>query len=236
MYATGVRLNEVVRLRYRDIDFDPGTLCIWEGKGRSDRIFTLPDVFRVKLQTLTQLHGGDAYLFPSTQSADRYLSPRTVQRIMKATKERAGILKPATPHTLLHSFATHSFENGCDIRLIQKSLGHVPIETTTIYVHIAQWTSLPTSPLDQLMTANKRSKTPPTQPTRPTHCPKLSSANIQSYVFPPECSCSQPTAQLRRHVPTSHPARPRPACGDPSHHPVHSPRTKCFLQRDSAVF
>ena len=61
-----------------------------------------------------------------------------------------GIKKPATPHSLRHSFATHCFENGCDIRRIQKVLGHANLETTTIYVHVAQpadATSLP-SPID----------------------------------------------------------------------------------------
>lgn len=63
---------------------------------------------------------------------------RAVQRAMQRAVRIAGIKKLATPHTLRHSFATHSFENGCDIRHIQKMLGHVHLETTTIYVKVAR--------------------------------------------------------------------------------------------------
>ena len=84
--------------------------------------------------------------------ATRYLASRTVQRVMKRAVQVAKITKQATPHSLRHSFATHSFEDGCDIRRIQKVLGHVRLETTTIYVHLAKPTD-PTkmpSPLDRL--------------------------------------------------------------------------------------
>ena len=78
----------------------------------------------------------------------------------------AGIKKSATPHTLRHSFATHTFENGCDIRHIQKLLGHVRLETTTIYVKVANPTagqSIP-SPLDVTMQgqcSQSKSMSPP---------------------------------------------------------------------------
>ena len=71
---------------------------------------------------------------------------------MKRTLRLAAIKKVATPHTLRHSFATHSYENGCDIRRIQKLMGHVRLETTTIYVKVARPDdeSRLTSPLDDL--------------------------------------------------------------------------------------
>ena len=78
----------------------------------------------------------------------------------------AWIDKPATPHSLRHSFATHSFENGCDIRRIQKLLGHVRLETTTIYVRVARPvddTRMP-SPLDVLVTESN--VTPPAAPKK----------------------------------------------------------------------
>lgn len=71
---------------------------------------------------------------------------------MKRALSIAGINKPATPHSLRHSFACHSFEDGCDIRNIQKLLGHVHLETTTIYVRVAKPTDPERiqSPLDRL--------------------------------------------------------------------------------------
>ena len=83
----------------------------------------------------------------------------------------AGVKKRATPHSLRHSFATHSFENGCDIRRIQKLLGHVRLETTTIYVKVARPSdpAQPPSPLDKLY------KVPPpaTAPEKPVGKMKL---------------------------------------------------------------
>ncbi len=106
--------------------------------------------------------GGEDHLFPGERRG-RHLSPRTAQRVMERAVRIAGIKKLATPHSLRHAFATHSFENGCDIRRIQKLLGHVRLETTTIYVKVAQ-PSDPTrmaSPLDKLYQASAPPPTPP---------------------------------------------------------------------------
>lgn len=154
MYATGMRVSEVVRLRYQDIDFDRGLISVWQGKGRTDRSVTLPQSYRPLLAELCEHDEPTSYIFPSDHN-DKHLSVRTVQRIVKRTVELAGIKKKATPHTLRHCFATHSFENGCDIRRIQKALGHVSLETTTIYVHLARPRDgiLP-SPLDSVLQQN----------------------------------------------------------------------------------
>ncbi|WP_186774786.1 tyrosine-type recombinase/integrase [Allorhodopirellula solitaria] len=144
MYATGMRVSEVVRVRWRDVDLDRNVIAIVQGKGNVDRQVMLPEAYRSLFRSLKEECGGDSYLFPSesatrqTSNAVRYLNPRTVQRVMKRAVAVAEIAKPATPHSLRHSFATHSFEDGCDIRRIQKVLGHVRLETTTIYVHVAK--------------------------------------------------------------------------------------------------
>ena len=80
---------------------------------------------------------------------------------MKRAVKIAGIKKSATPHSLRHSFATHTFEDGCDIRNIQKLLGHVHLETTTIYVRVARPTDplKIQSPLDRTNSINKVSQT-----------------------------------------------------------------------------
>jgi len=83
MYATGVRVSEVVRLRWRDVDFETRTIRIWQGKGRKDRVVLLPTSFETLLKTLSARFEPGDYLFPSQQRRDRHLSPRTVARIMQ---------------------------------------------------------------------------------------------------------------------------------------------------------
>ena len=152
MYACGLRVSEVAKLRFQDIDFDRRTIMVHRGKGRRDRLVTLPETFRPLLESIVQTGAGSTYLFPSRMRTGRYISPRTIQRKMQRAVQIAGIIKKATPHSLRHSFATHTFEDGCDIRNIQKLLGHVHLETTTIYVKVARPTDPLTiqSPLDRI--------------------------------------------------------------------------------------
>ena len=173
MYATGMRVSEVARLRFRDLDFDRSLINIWQGKGRTDRQVMLPRTFEELLKSQAKLHSGDDYLFPTEISSrgqrnvqpqfqsQRHLSPRTISRVMARAMSIASIKKRATPHSLRHSFATHAFESGSDIRRIQKILGHVHLETTTIYVKVAQPTDdhqVP-SPLDNLNSRDSKSAT-----------------------------------------------------------------------------
>ena len=150
MYATGVRVSEVVKLRYCDLDFDRRIITVWQGKGRSDRQVMLPVSFEPVLKGLAAANAADEYLFPSANPG-RYLSPRSARRVMARAVQIAGIKKKASPHSLRHSFATHLFENNTDIRRIQKLLGHAKLETTTIYTRVAaKSTAAVESPLDVL--------------------------------------------------------------------------------------
>lgn len=159
MYATGMRVSEVCRVRFEDIDFDRNLIRIVRGKGQADRQVMLPESFRDLLSELVRHSGGRGYLFPSEvaermmQSDERHISARTVQRVVLRTSRMAEISKKVTPHCLRHTFATHSFEDGCDIRRIQKVLGHVHLETTTIYVRVASPSaaSRMPSPMDRLV-------------------------------------------------------------------------------------
>jgi site-specific recombinase XerD len=167
MYATGIRVSEATRLRFHDIDFDRRLINIWQGKGRRDRQVTLPRVFEPWLRQQAQQFSGDAYLFSGTSSG-RHMSIRTAQRIMQRAVRIAHIKKPATPHSLRHTFATHTYENGCDIRHIQQILGHVHLQTTTIYVKVAQPTSSQSvpSPLDVISDRCRRPSPRPSPPQR----------------------------------------------------------------------
>ena len=171
MYATGVRISEVAQLCFRDFDFDRSLINVWQGKGRTDRQVMLPKTLEGLLKSQAKLHSGDDFLFPSEKNrrrrknakpgdqSDRHLSTRTIARVMERAMRIASIKKRATPHSLRHSFATHAFESGCDIRRIQNLLGHVHLETTTIYVKVAQPTEghhVP-SPLDNLNSKDEKS-------------------------------------------------------------------------------
>ena len=125
---------------------------------------TLPASFEPLLRELGKTCSPDAYIFPADRPG-RHLSPRTVQRAMKRTVRLAGIGKAATPHSMRHSFATHLFEEGADIRLIQTLLGHVHLETTRLYTKVAVVKQRQVdSPLD-ILTGRRRPRAEEPKPT-----------------------------------------------------------------------
>lgn len=151
LYATGVRVSEVVRFRWRDVDHQRRVINVWQGKGRKDRQVMLPESFAPMLERLSAAAEPADYLFPATDPR-RHISPRTGQRAMARAVRLAGIGKAATCHSLRHSFATHLLESGVDIRFIQKFLGHVRLETTTLYTKVAVISATRAkSPLDLLI-------------------------------------------------------------------------------------
>ena len=156
MYATGLRVSEVARLSWRDVDFDRHCINVVRGKGRVDRKVMLPETYRDLLKSMSDQVSAKGYVFPGEGvRKDRHLSVRTIQRCIKNAAEVAGIAKKVTPHSLRHAFATHLFESGTNIRLIQSLLGHANLETTCIYTHVAhQANSTAISPLDRLHQTN----------------------------------------------------------------------------------
>jgi hypothetical protein len=95
------------------------------------------------------------------RTANRHLSPRTIERTVEKARVLSGITKHTTPHSMRHSFATHLIESGTDIRFIQKLLGHTHLETTSLYTKVAiTTTSNVSSPFDQMQNAATEATTP----------------------------------------------------------------------------
>ncbi len=140
MYSSGLRLEELVSLRVRDIVLSDLTIHVKEGKGRKDRVTIFSEKIRDDVARFMLGKGPEDYLFQSpmidARGRRRKLSGRTVQKIFENALKRTGITRKASPHDLRHSFATHLLEDGISIRHIQMLLGHRNISTTTIYTKV----------------------------------------------------------------------------------------------------
>ncbi|MEM2956138.1 MAG: tyrosine-type recombinase/integrase [Candidatus Pacearchaeota archaeon] len=133
IYATGLRVSELVNLKILDLNLENRTGIIKSGKGNKDRIFIIPEKIIPELKAFIDKHPNYQYLF----SKDKPLTTRNIQKIVKLATKKANIQKKVTPHTLRHSFATHLLEAGTDIRYIQELLGHSNLNTTQIYTHVS---------------------------------------------------------------------------------------------------
>ena len=176
LYGSGLRLNEALTLRVKDLDFTRGEILVRDGKGRKDRRTVLPqsiqETLRRHLVQVQKLHEMDLregagrvvlpdalvrkypnadrewawqWVFPASRryretetgiERRHYLHESAVQRIFKRAVRCSGVAKPATPHSLRHSFATDLLERGYDIRTVQELLGHKDVTTTMIYCHV----------------------------------------------------------------------------------------------------
>lgn len=135
-YSAGLRISEVLNLKISDIDSANMRIKINNGKGNKDRFSILGQKNLSMLRHYYKLYRPTDFLFPGV-IPDKPLAPRQIQTAFKSAKEKAGILKPATVHTLRHSFATHLLENGTDLRTIQILMGHSNINTTCVYLHLS---------------------------------------------------------------------------------------------------
>ena len=126
-------MNELVNLKWEDIDFQRGTIHLKTAKGDKERVV----FFHEKLKSFIGYFNlkKDGFVFLS--NFGKKYDDRTVQLIVRNAAKKAVISKKVTPHTLRHSFATHLLEGGADIRHIQKLLGHSNLQTTQIYTHVA---------------------------------------------------------------------------------------------------
>lgn len=133
-YACGLRVSEIVSLKVKDLDIDELLVHIENAKGKKDRISVLPESLKNDLRNLIAGKGAKEYIFPSNRGG--ILTTTSLQKMFRKSIAATSIKKPATFHSLRHSFATHLLENGVDVRYVQELLGHSNIRTTQIYTHL----------------------------------------------------------------------------------------------------
>jgi len=143
LYASGLRVSELVALPLRAVRHDPRLLTI-RGKGGRERMVPLGEPARAALRAYLPLRAGftadgrdPRWLFPSQRSRSGHLTRERVGQLLKDLAVRAA-LDPAklSPHVLRHAFATHLLAHGADLRAVQALLGHADISTTQIYTHV----------------------------------------------------------------------------------------------------
>ncbi|MDA8431195.1 MAG: site-specific tyrosine recombinase XerD [Geobacteraceae bacterium] len=142
LYATGLRVSELVNLKLREVNLDSGYLMTL-GKGNKERLVPIGEsaCLRVSDYLAGVRHAQD----PAGQNRFLFLSRlgdamsrQAFWNIIKKRAYQAGISKNISPHTLRHSFATHLLENGADLRSVQIMLGHADLSTTQIYTHVTR--------------------------------------------------------------------------------------------------
>jgi len=150
VYSSGLRVGEVVKLKPEDIDGERMLVYIRASKGRKDRYTILS---KKALETLRQYwtqYKPKKWLFKGARYGS-CISTRTVQAIFEQAKQKAGIKKEVSVHSLRHSFATHLLEMGTGLRYIQELLGHKSSKTTEVYTHVSSKSiGKIKSPLDSL--------------------------------------------------------------------------------------
>jgi integrase/recombinase XerD len=137
IYSGGLRMGEVVRLKPTDIDSKKMLIFIKAGKGRKVRYTLLSPTVLGYLRDYWKVYKPTKWLFEG-QPDGRSNSIRSVENIFIDARDRAGILKQVSVHSLRHSFATHLLEQGVDVRIIQELLGHMDPRTTEIYTHVSE--------------------------------------------------------------------------------------------------
>jgi tyrosine recombinase XerC len=140
LYATGVRLSELVSLNLGDLNLSRGQMLVW-GKGGKERVVLLGEPAVRGLRTYINDGRGQLVGNKTTNALllNRFggrLSRRSIGLILDKYSKLAGLWKKVTPHLLRHTFATHMLEGGADLRTVQELLGHAQPTTTEIYTHV----------------------------------------------------------------------------------------------------
>lgn len=155
IYGGGLRVSEAANLKISNIDSQNMQIHVQLGKGKVDRYTILSQTNLDILRQYWLRYRPKPWLFPGA-SSDKPISPDAIKQVFYQVKKKAGISKPASVHSLRHSFATHLLEAGTHLLYIQKFLGHVRIATTCRYLHLMRASILKVkSPLDFLDDENE---------------------------------------------------------------------------------
>jgi integrase/recombinase XerD len=143
IYSCGLRLQEGTHLQVRDVDSARGLVHVRHGKGGQDRYVPLPQRTLERLREFWKTHRNPVWLFPACgrggihrPAATRPFPRTSLQIVFRQALLASGIPKPASIHTLRHSYATHLLESGVDLRTIKEYLGHRSANTTVLYTHL----------------------------------------------------------------------------------------------------
>ena len=150
-YGSGLRVDELASLKVKSIDSVSMRVFVSGGKGKKDRytilsenaLFALRDYWRKYHPKSTE-----GYLFPGMKNVG-HITSSAIELALAKARNKAGISKKATPHTLRHCFSTHLLEDGFSLFQIKEMLGHSSLSSTTIYLHLANTTSGVVSPADK---------------------------------------------------------------------------------------
>jgi integrase/recombinase XerD len=139
-YACGLRISELLSLQVTDIDSARMVVNVRQGKGAKDRQVPLSARLLTELRRWWCRHRTRPWLFPgmTAGSRERPMNTTSVQRMMKQVVKRAQLRKPASMHTLRHSYATHMLEAGVDVVTLQNLLGHNSLSSTARYLHLSR--------------------------------------------------------------------------------------------------
>lgn len=143
LYATGLRVSELVSLKTLDVSMTDGVVRVVQGKGGKDRLVPLGAeaahwLQRYLAQARPDLAGARASDALFVTARAQAMSRQAFWQLVKKYARRAGVLAPLSPHVLRHAFATHLLNHGADLRVVQLLLGHADISTTQIYTHVAR--------------------------------------------------------------------------------------------------
>jgi integrase/recombinase XerD len=152
IYSCGLRLQECLHLKVKDIDSSRMTVRVEQGKGMKDRYVMLSErLLKLLREYYKTVRPRSEYLFPSVRDPKKPMNENRLQRAFIKTLNRLGWKKRVSVKTLRHCFATHLLEAGYDVRLIQELLGHRSVTTTQRYMHVSRSRIKQTvSPLDLL--------------------------------------------------------------------------------------
>ncbi|MBN1519023.1 MAG: tyrosine-type recombinase/integrase [Spirochaetales bacterium] len=162
-YSAGLRISETLHLKKTDIDIERKTIFVRNGKGGADRYTLLGEKSLEILTMYIKSKRTSEWLFPSNTDPSRPISAGAIQKQFRRLANSAGFDKAVRIHTLRHSFATHLMEDGTNLFVIMRLLGHAQIQTTMRYLHLhTGYYANVKSPIDTL--PNALSSRPPSSP------------------------------------------------------------------------